>query len=130
MDLKRYTKKLIQKHQTSDPFQIAKELGITIFQRELGNARGFYKRILKRKYIFVNSELNTLEKRVVCAHELGHALLHSKQGLRFMLKNNMLKKVLLETDANEFALHLVFDENNSYTKEEYEHIKEWIDNNF
>ena len=61
---------------TGDPFALARELRIEVLVRELGTLKGFYKDVYGTPFIFLSRRLTRGEARLVCAHELGHHLLH------------------------------------------------------
>jgi len=66
-------------------------------------------KILRRKYIFINSELSEFDQKLVCAHELGHAILHSSNRIQFLIDNTkILKRSKIEDEANLFASWLLF----------------------
>lgn len=103
---------LIAKHRTRNPFKLARALNIEIIYQDLGEVRGFFKKILRRKYIFINNELSEFDKKLVCAHELGHAILHSSNRIQFLIDNTkILKRSKIEDEANLFASWLLFPEN-------------------
>ena len=100
---------LIAKHRTRNPFKLARALNIEIIYQDLGEVRGFFKKILRRKYIFINSELSEFDQKLVCAHELGHAILHSSNRIQFLIDNTkILKRSKIEDEANLFASWLLF----------------------
>jgi len=102
---------LIARHRTRNPFKLARALNIEIIYQDLGEVRGFFKKILRRKYIFINNELSEFEQKLVCAHELGHALFHSSSDFQFMLDNTkLIRKSKIEDEANEFASWLIFED--------------------
>lgn len=110
-NIKKITKNLIKNYRTRNPFEIAKKLKIEIIFSDFENLRGFFKKVLKKKYIFINSNLNEFEQMLVCAHELGHALLHSSNNYQFMLDNtSILKESIIEKEANLFLKYLLFDD--------------------
>lgn len=110
MDIKRKVDKLIKDFQTRDPFKLAKFLKIKIIYADLGETRGFFKKILRRKFIFINENLTDFEKKLVCAHELAHSILHCSKQLQFLLDNtNMIKRGALEKEANEFVKFLLLE---------------------
>ena len=112
MNVKLRVLNLIARHRTRNPFKLARALNIEIIYQDLGEVRGFFKKILRRKYIFINSELSEFEQRLVCAHELGHALFHSSSDFQFMLDNTkLITKSKIEDEANEFASWLIFEDN-------------------
>lgn len=109
MDIKLKVLNLILKYGTKNPFKLAKKLNIEIIIEDLGEVRGLFKKVLKRKFIFINSKLNEFDKILVCAHELGHAILHSSSNYQFLIDNTrILKKSKLEDEANLFASFLIF----------------------
>ena len=102
---------LIARHRTRNPFKLARALNIEIIYQDLGEVRGFFKKILKRKYIFINNELTEFDQKLVCAHELGHAILHSSNRIQFLIDNTkLLRKSRIEDEANLFASWLLFPE--------------------
>ncbi len=109
---------LIKKYDTRDPFAIAKELGVNIiFREDFINLKGMYKVILRNRYIFINSNLPVEMQHLVCAHELGHDLLH-----RIFLKSSIFQEFVLydmkskpEYEANIFASELLLDDEVVYT---------------
>lgn len=70
-------KNLIRKFDTANPELIAQNLKINVrYVDTPNNINGFWKRILRRKFIFVNERLEEWQRMAVIAHELGHILLH------------------------------------------------------
>lgn len=109
MDIRLKVLDLIIKCGTKNPFKLAKKLNIEIMIEDLGEVRGLFKRVLRRKFIFINSKLNEFDKILVCAHELGHAILHSSTNYQFLIDNtSLLKRSRLEDEANLFASYLIF----------------------
>lgn len=68
---------------------------------------GFYKYDRRNKYIFFNNNLTEELQRFVCAHELGHAVLHSRANTPFLRKNTFFSIDKLEIEANTFAIGLL-----------------------
>jgi hypothetical protein len=109
MELQLKVLNLIKKHGTNNPFKLAKKLNIEIIIDDLGEVRGLFKKILRRKFIFINSKLNELDQMLVCCHELGHAILHASSNYQFMIDNTkILRLSKLENEANLFASYLLF----------------------
>lgn len=50
----------------------------------LNGVRGFYQYFQRNHIIYIDENLSDSEKRFVCAHELGHMLLHKKANALFM----------------------------------------------
>lgn len=105
-------KQLCKKHNTNDPFELAQCLKINIFFHNLHEEiNGFYKYEKRNKFIAINSNLSSTMQRTVCAHELGHAILHPNANTPFLRKNTLLSVDRLEIEANTFAALLLIDEN-------------------
>ena len=109
MDIRLRVLNLIAKYRTKNPFKLANSLGIVVKFVDLGEVRGLFKKILKKKYIFINSKLSEFDQTLVCAHELGHAVLHSSSEYQFLIDNTkILRRSKLEDEANLFASYLLF----------------------
>ena len=60
---------LVRRFGTRDPFQIAKELGISVLLCEdFGSLKGMYRVIKRNRFIFLNKDLGDRMLRIVCAH--------------------------------------------------------------
>lgn len=103
---------LIIKYQTKNPFDISKSLDIKIMYRsDFTKLKGMYAIISNNKYIFINSNLDPEMQKIVCAHELGHALLHEDLAKSSVLQEFMLydMKNRPEYEANLFASSLLIN---------------------
>ncbi|WP_346208370.1 ImmA/IrrE family metallo-endopeptidase [Caldifermentibacillus hisashii] len=109
--------KLVKKHDTNDPFKLARSLGIVILFYDLGQTYGFFRTYKRVKTIVINNQLDEWLKRYVCAHELGHAIIHSDLNTAFLKKNTFYSIGRIEREANEFAVNLLLYDKNL---EEYE----------
>ena len=119
MDIRLKVLNLIVKYGTKNPFKLAKKLNVEILIEDLGEVRGLFKKVLKRKFIFINSKLSEFDKILVCAHELGHDILHSSSNYQFLIDNTrILRKSKLEDEANLFASYLLISDDEVF--EEYE----------
>lgn len=99
--------KIINKYKTNDPFVIAKSKKIEILFLNLGKTYGYYRSYKRIKIIHINNRLDELFRRYVCAHELGHALLHPNVNTAFLKKNTFYSIGRIEREANEFAINLL-----------------------
>lgn len=100
--------KLIEKYKTNDPFELASYKNIHIVTWNLHiEIKGFYKYLRRNKFIFLNSALDEHSKRYVCAHELGHAILHPRKNTPFMRENTFFSIDRIEVEANTFAVELL-----------------------
>lgn len=95
-----------------DVFELAENSGANVWQRSLGGLKGFYLCENGKRYIVINETLDETSKAVVCAHELGHDMLHrelSEGGIRettLFLKSNKT-----EREANLFAACVLVSDN-------------------
>lgn len=104
---------LIRKFRTRDPFQIASKLNITVKYISTKKQKGFCKIILNRKFIFINRNMSEQMQKMVCAHELGHLLLHRQilTEKSFLLDYELFDiRNDTEYEANVFAADLLIDE--------------------
>lgn len=117
-EIKSYVATLVKQYGTADPFSLAEKLNIIVFDVPLGELQGFYMYLKKHRTIFINSDIEDFDlRRVVLAHEIGHAMLHTKVNNYFMKKNTFLNTSKYEIQANRFAAELLISdeliENNS-----------------
>lgn len=105
-----------------DIFETASNSGANVWFRELGSLKGFYICENGRRYIIVNQELEDVVARTVCAHELGHDMLHrelSAGGIReasLFLSSNKT-----EREANLFAAEILLTDKEAISVLEYAH---------
>lgn len=108
MWIKKIVDELVNKYGTSCPFELAALLNIHIIEWDLHEEiRGYYKYHKRNKYIVINSNLNEVWKKAVCAHELFHGILHPRVNTAFMKKYTLLSVGKIEREANTAAAHLL-----------------------
>ncbi|MDA2216932.1 ImmA/IrrE family metallo-endopeptidase [Bacillus albus] len=107
MDIKEYAHKIVEKHTTTNPFEIAKRKNIIVLFEDLGNTLGFYNTYKRIRFIHINNRIDEITQRFVCAHELGHALLHPKANTPFLRNKTLFSVDRLEIEANTFAVELL-----------------------
>ncbi|AFQ46295.1 ImmA/IrrE family metallo-endopeptidase [Desulfosporosinus meridiei] len=99
---------LTRKYKTNCPFTIAEHLGIHIRYADLGeHTRGIYYSKLRRRFIVINSRLNSHWQRFICAHELAHDRLHRGLNRFFLDEYSLSNANKYERQANEFAVQLL-----------------------
>ena len=103
---------------TSDPFEIADRLGVLY---QFGNCKfaGCYMFLKNHRYIFLSNELQDPERKLVMAHELGHAVLDRKENCYFIRNKTLLLNSKKEIEANLFAMELLIDD---VFIEEHQHL--------
>ena len=101
--------RLQKKLRTKDPFEAARNLGIHVLYRNLNNLKGFYTLRCRERYIVINESLSQNEQKIVCAHELGHALLHKDWAADHSIHDISLFDMTAkpECEANLFASELL-----------------------
>ncbi|MBR4234623.1 MAG: ImmA/IrrE family metallo-endopeptidase [Clostridia bacterium] len=95
-----------------DPFRAARELGIDVLTRDdFVSQKGAFCMVIGCPFIFLNGRLTDEESVTVCAHELGHAMLHRKQAVRGALCEFDLFDMAtgMEYEANVFAAEFLID---------------------
>jgi len=114
MDIKKKADLLARKHQSRNPFEIIKGINAILVFAPLIGVRGFYQYFQRNNIIYVAEDLPYHEKMFVCAHELGHMLLHKKSNAVFMDSRTLLNTSFYEKEANTFAVNLLIDNDMLY----------------
>ena len=105
--------KLVKKYDTRDPYELCKCLEIKIhFYNLEKKLNGFFFYQSRQKNIVIDSNVNDVLERILIAHELGHAVLHTKIA---MMKGFQEMEVLDgrsqdEDEANFFAAELLLED--------------------
>lgn len=110
MDHKRTVNSLVRKYGTRDPFSIAEAMGFSVIRVPLKCIRGFYQYMKRCRIIYIADDLSETDARFVCAHELGHAMLHRGYNRIFMDAHTYFPTNRYEVEANHFAVDLLFDD--------------------
>lgn len=113
MNIKELVQGLEKKYKTRDVDELVRALSISLYNRtDFENLLGMYAVIEGRSCIFLNANMEEPERRIVLAHELGHALLHKPAHGLFDLASFTLFSTSSRTEyeANLFACHLLLEE--------------------
>lgn len=94
--------KITKKHDTTNPFELCDHMDIKIFQIALPN-HGFCMHERRIPIIFINKSLEYFDKKRVCAHELGHILLHKGYNVAFFEACTYFTTEIYENEANLFV---------------------------
>lgn len=104
-------KHLVKKYGTRCPLRLSKYLDINVIHKKYQpHTKGYYIKILRNKYIVVNSILDECSQTIVLAHELGHAVLHSSEPICFIREYTLFPTGRYEIEANKFAAELLIDD--------------------
>jgi len=107
LDTKRLAERLVRRFGTRDPFRIAEDLDYTIIHTPLVGVRGFYQYLKRCHIIYLDSGLDDNTARFVCAHELGHSILHRGLNRIFMDTRTFIVTGRYEKEADRFAVDLL-----------------------
>ena len=106
--VKNIVDKTINYYNTACPFEICKMMNIRVMYQELTpNVKGFFVKIFNKLTIIINIDLNEDERKSVCAHELGHIIMHDGTNSVQMINNDDSTVVKLEEEADNFAMYLL-----------------------
>ena len=107
--------KLRENYGTGDPFSICEQMGIHVIWSDLPKkVNGFYLKTLyegeRHRMIFLRCGMDRAQERVVCAHELGHALLHANTNAIYLSTQTYLNGGRYEREADLFCAYLLLGE--------------------
>ncbi|MED1557560.1 ImmA/IrrE family metallo-endopeptidase [Bacillus paramycoides] len=105
---------LTKKYNTADPFELANALNIIIIPSHSEKIFGLFSTYKRVKMIHIYDGLGEEMKKFVCAHELGHAILHPDANTPFMRENTLFSTEKIEVQANYFATMLLLKNRNIY----------------
>ena len=106
-NMKLRVKNLIEKYNTSNPYVLCEKLNVEIKYVYYKDVKGFFSRVLRRKYIVINEKLDEYSQLVVLCHELGHALYHNSKNKLLMKINFFNYSPELENEENEIEAELM-----------------------
>jgi Zn-dependent peptidase ImmA (M78 family) len=94
-----------------DPYNAATENGAIVSFKDLGSLKGVFLSSLPKPTIIINNTIDSSMQKIVCAHELGHFILHKNQT--FSCENTDLNSKTVsgkcEREANLFASAFLID---------------------
>ena len=107
-------KKIVRRCGTRDALKIAGELGIHVdFVGNFDRLLGMYTCRYRERHILLSSRMEDMVTQMVCAHEIGHDVLHRALAKR----RDVLPEFVLfdmrtryEYEANAFAAHICIDD--------------------
>lgn len=111
MDVKRIAEKIIKRYCSRNPFDIVSQMNVILIKYPLHGVRGFYQYFQRNNLIYINENLSHHEQCFVCAHEIGHMVLHKKSNAIFMDSRTFLSSSRYEREANRFAMDLLVADN-------------------
>ena len=106
-------KATIGKEGSNDPFEICRRKNINVVYHKLGTLKAYFFCVSRIMNIVINQDADDVAKKVLCAHELGHAILHARLASDngFHEMNLFDATTPAEYEANLFAAELlIYDE--------------------
>lgn len=110
MDIKKKADMLARKYQSRNPIEIVRGLNTILVFKPLVGVRGFYQYFQRNNIIYIDENLPFHEQLFVCAHEMGHMLLHKKANAIFMDSRTFLNGSRYEQEADSFAMYLLMSD--------------------
>ena len=104
-----------EKYGETDPERLCGDLNVILMYEPMGASKNSCKGFFFHKngvgVITVNSELTDSFRRIITAHELGHAVLHAETGERGFLDSGYFDEATdCEREANLFAAELLISD--------------------
>lgn len=119
-DISRKARRLTTKYSLTDPARLCEAIGIKVVYQDMGTAETSIKAMLvverQIKCIVVNDNLPDVIMRFILAHELGHAVLHTKKCKQFTDNGLFDDRSCMEKEANLFAAELLFGNSDELIK--------------
>ena len=107
MNIHSLAESIVKKYHTRNPFEILKEKNVMLVFAPLVDVRGFYQYFQRNHIIYIDENLSEHDKVFVCAHELGHMLMHKKTNAVYMDTKTCFNTNKYEIEANIFASNLL-----------------------
>ena len=105
-EIREIVDEIVKKVKSRNPFEIAEYLGILIIKKPMEDVDGMWLHQKRTKVILLNDSLNAGRQRLVCAHELGHAIMHPDRNVSSIRAYTSLITSHYEVEANYFAFEL------------------------
>ena len=105
-------RRLVSKHGTHDPYELAEAMGIQVRLIRMQDLRGFCVQVMKQYFIFIRDDMSEQMQRMCCAHELAHVILHKEYLAKEPGRLNMALydgNSRTEYEANLFSAFLLID---------------------
>lgn len=110
MNTKKIAQNVSSRYKTRDPYEIADYLGIIVIVKPLGKLRGFAQNVARCKLVYINENLDEMQQKLVCAHEIGHFIMHKGYNRIFMDSCTFTETGRFETEAHRFSVDLLYDD--------------------
>lgn len=101
-------RRLFARFHSRNPFELSRAMGCIVLRTPLSGVRGFHQYIKRTNIIYIDDSLEENQARFVCAHELGHVLLHKNTNRIFMTNKTFMVTSKYEIEADRFAADLLY----------------------
>lgn len=109
-DTKIVAERLVARFKTRNPFEIAEYLDLIVLNVPLNEVEGFTQKIGRQSLIYLADDLSPNQRKLVCAHELGHICMHDGLNRIYLARNTQAVLSRYEVEAQHFAVDLLFDD--------------------
>lgn len=111
-EIRALVQSLTEEGSCRDPFLLADTLRVRVRYFPLGNLKGFYMVLQGIPFIALHRDLPEPLLRIVCAHELGHHILHRELASHRVFNEYELYQMEnhIEGEANLFASFLLISD--------------------
>lgn len=110
LNTKQIANETAARYETRDPFEIARAIGCIIVFCSTPGLRGYYFNYRKKSIIFISADLDERKRKYVCAHELGHVIMHGGYNRFFMDSCTLMQTSRYEIEADRFAADLLYED--------------------
>jgi Zn-dependent peptidase ImmA (M78 family) len=109
MTIKTRVLSIVDRYGTNCPAEIAEKMDIEIVIPYLPSSRmlGLFTNMENQKVIICNGILTPEFQKVILAHELGHAVMHSSMNMFFIRDHTLFPAGKFEYQANTFAAEML-----------------------
>lgn len=110
LNTKQIADRTAARYATRNPFEIAQAMGCIVIFCPLSNLRGYCFKYRNKIMIYISEELEEHERKRVCAHELGHIIMHKGYNRFFMDSCTLMRTSRYEIEADRFAADLIYED--------------------
>lgn len=111
---------IYKKHNTTNPFEIAKNLDYTVIKMDMPLAlKGYTTKHNRIRFIYINTLHDDNTQRFTCLHELAHIFLKHDDNIIFNACHTQFTNSKEENAANLFATLITLKD---YDLDDYKHL--------
>ena len=116
--IKEVIRRVVDCYGTSDPEELIHamdiKLGYLPNDTDINELKGCYGMVNGEKVILIHPDLDDMMRKVVCAHELSHAILHPTTNALFLTTYTFVRLGTLELEADIGASELLISDEICY----------------